>query len=53
MDVALSQFFCTAYNLARAENLPLHWIPDLLNIVTPSRLKFVHLFIPREFSEHF
>jgi hypothetical protein len=53
MDVALSQFFCMAYKLARAANLPLPLAQDLLHLVMPSRMKFVHLFVPREFSEHF
>ncbi len=53
MDVALSQFFCTAYNCARAANLPLPWPPDLLHLVIPYHMKFVQLFVPQEFSQHF
>ena len=48
MDVALSQFFCTAYKLARAANLPLPWRPNLFHFVTSSRIK-VQLSVPRVF----
>lgn len=53
MDVALSHFFYTAQNLARAANLPFHWSLDLLHFVISSRMKVVQRFIPQELSEHF
>jgi hypothetical protein len=46
MDVALSQFLCTAGDLVSGASLPLFWIPGLSQLVTPYSIKVAQVFVP-------